>query len=304
MNKKNNLTVFANFFIDSNERFLRLKDSFYSFASPAVNFWAINIRGSYKKKVKNFLLKNINKKEILIFNLDSHNWFEDSKQMLKHINSKLVFYWVEDHICTKGPNHFKVIIKEILNNNIDYLQYSFFLFGLPLKSLEKVKYKQTKKIIYFNYTSDILKKRLNWFKENDHPNLLEYLVSMPSILKLEFFKRILLSNEFTFFSKKIPFAFEKNIKQIQWLPYKIGITKQEFFAAIDSDQHTPGYSLISRGLYKNRKLQKQMNYIRNKNTGSIYNFYGKIYFSKYLVQIKNFIKKIIKGKKNFNKNFY
>lgn len=289
--KKKNLTVFANFLIDSHERFERLKDSYNSFKNANIDSWVINIRGSYKKKVKYFLLKNIIKKKILIFDLDSRNWFEDVKLMLKSINSKLVFIWIEDHICLKNPTNFNKIINEMLRKNIDYLQYSFFLFGLPLKSLVKIKLKQSKNLVYFNYTTPLLQKRLDWFGENYHQNLLEYIISLTSIMNTKLFKKIILSNEFTFFSKNNPFSFEKNTNQIQWLPYKLAITKQEFFAAIDSDQHTEGYSLISRGIYKKRKTQKTMNEIRERNAGTIYNFYGKIYFSKSVQLIKEFIKK-------------
>jgi hypothetical protein len=304
MIKKNNITVFANFFIDSNERFLRLKDSFNSFVNEDIDFWVINTRGSYKLKVNSFLKKNIAENKIKIFDLDSASWFNDSKNMIKTINTKLIFFWIEDHICLNGPAHFKKIIKEILLKDIDYLQYSFFLFGLQLKSLKNVRLKSTKNLFYFNYTKSILKKRLKWFEKNDHPNLLDYIISQASIMKFDLFKKIISSNEFTFFSKKIPFSFEKNTKQTQWLPYKIAIPKKEFFAAIDSNQHTKGYSLISRGFYKKRKTQKEMNIIREKNTGSIYNFYGQIYFSKPVESIKKFIKKIIKGNRKFNKYFY
>ena len=284
--KKKNLTVFANFLIDSHERFERLKDSYNSFKNANIDSWVINIRGSYKKKVKYFLLKNIIKKKILIFDIDSRNWFEDVKLMLKSINSKLVFIWIEDHICLQNPTNFNKIINEMLRKNVDYLQYSFFLFGLPLKSLSKIKLKQSKNLVYFNYTKSLLQKRLDWFKENYHQNLLEYIISLTSIINTNLFKKLILSNEFTFFSKNNPFSFEKNTNQTHYLPYKLAITKQEFFAAIDSDQHTEGYSLISRGIYKKRKTQKKMNEIRERNTGGIYNFYGKIYFSKSLQLIK------------------
>ena len=62
-------TVFANFHIDTEERYLRLKDSFFSFYKSNVYDWNINIRGEYKKKVKNFLKKHI-KNNLNIFFLN------------------------------------------------------------------------------------------------------------------------------------------------------------------------------------------------------------------------------------------
>ena len=54
-----NFTVFANFYIDTEERFLRLKDSFFSFDKANISEWVINTRGKYKEDVKNFLEKNV-----------------------------------------------------------------------------------------------------------------------------------------------------------------------------------------------------------------------------------------------------
>ena len=52
---KTSLVVFANFRIDNEERYLRLKDSFFSFKDISAEKWVINIRGSYKEQTKNFL---------------------------------------------------------------------------------------------------------------------------------------------------------------------------------------------------------------------------------------------------------
>ena len=60
-------TVFANFFIDTEERFLRLKDSFLSFSDANIHEWIINIRGEYKEHVKEFLENNITKNLKIFF---------------------------------------------------------------------------------------------------------------------------------------------------------------------------------------------------------------------------------------------
>ena len=43
-----NLAIFANFQIDSEERLLRLKDSYRSFCNADIENWVVNIRGKYK----------------------------------------------------------------------------------------------------------------------------------------------------------------------------------------------------------------------------------------------------------------
>ena len=50
MHKDNliSLAIFANFFIDNEERLQRMKDSFKSFKSIKPQEWIINIRGKYK----------------------------------------------------------------------------------------------------------------------------------------------------------------------------------------------------------------------------------------------------------------
>ncbi len=45
------LTIFANYFINDEERFLRLKDSFWSFKDVNPLKWVINVRGKYKSEV-------------------------------------------------------------------------------------------------------------------------------------------------------------------------------------------------------------------------------------------------------------
>ena len=54
----------------------------------------------------------------------------------------------------------------MLDNKIEYLQYSWFLNGLTLKSLNNIKFEETSNIIYLNYDKDVLKDRVRWFNDN------------------------------------------------------------------------------------------------------------------------------------------
>ena len=56
------LTIFANFKIDNEERYLRMKDSFISFKDISAEKWVINIRGSYKSDTFDFLKKHLGEK--------------------------------------------------------------------------------------------------------------------------------------------------------------------------------------------------------------------------------------------------
>ena len=53
------LAIFANFLIDNEERFQRMKDSFNSFKDAKPNQWVVNIRGSYKDEAGDFLKKEL-----------------------------------------------------------------------------------------------------------------------------------------------------------------------------------------------------------------------------------------------------
>ena len=55
--------------------------------------------------------------------------------------------------------------------------------------------------------------------------------------------------------KETPFDFEKKLKDIHWLPFRMSISKDELFACIDDDNGIKGYSLHSRGLYPERELR-------------------------------------------------
>ena len=86
------LVVFANFRIDNKERYLRLKDSFFSFKGISAEKWVINIRGSYKEQTKNFLQEHLQNK-FYHYDMESNNgWFHDTRIMLKDIDSDFVFF--------------------------------------------------------------------------------------------------------------------------------------------------------------------------------------------------------------------
>lgn len=287
---KKNIDIFANFLIDNDEVFKRMQDSFFSFNEADINSWVINVRGKLRKKVITFLKKNIHK-NLFIFSLDTNNWFNDTRRILKFLKASYIFFWAEDHICLRSKKDFNDIIEEIVKYKIDYLEYSFFFKGLKQLSLENIKYIKKKKIIYLNYDKKIHKKRLNWFYDKKIPNI-PYIISQVSILKKELFKKIINDNGLSFFKKNVPFRFEKNFRYTNWLPYKLGIVKKEFFASIDDDAYFQNSCLISRGMYPDRlSILKKKEISENRTSSSSrYNLLGQIYYSKYLTNIKKIIK--------------
>ena len=246
------LAIFANFFINDNERLKELSLSLNSFYKSEINNWVINIRGKKKYEAKKILLKKIPKKKIKIFYLNSkEGWVHDSLIISKNLHTKYVFFWVEDHICTGGIKYFNNIVKSLLKNNIDYFPYSWFFFKNNIRSINNLKPKQDKYIYYLNYTKSSHKKRLKFWKKNKI-SLDIYIISCCSIMKTNLFKKILKSKDkfFLKWDKKLPFNFEKDHNDHHWLPYNLALPKKELFASLDDNLGCKNYSLIDRKKYQ------------------------------------------------------
>jgi hypothetical protein len=265
------IDVFANFNIDSKERFKRMKDSFFSFNDcKIINKWVINIRGKYKRSAKNFLLKNIKKKKY-IFNIDyKEGWFQETKYMLKYIESPIVFFWIEDHILISKKNYFNKIGLDFYNYDLDIMLYSFFHSGQYIRNFSSFFDQETKNFFTLNINKNTFAK----IKKNFLKCEIDYLVSCCSFFSKNFFRELILNKDKILrrYPKKTPFNFEKNLSDSHWLPIKKAYPKFELFASIDDNQLKNGYSLISRGLYPDRTSKKKISKINNHDF-NIYAFY-------------------------------
>jgi len=246
------LSVFANFRIDSEERLLRMQDSFWSFYEEDIDKWVVNIRGDYKKEAGDFLKEYLGN-ELILFELESKmGWFNDSRKMLKHIESDYVFFWIEDHLKINKEKGMVInVVKEMKENNVDSLWYTFFPY---MKNYINVTKSVEKYISWFDLNKNSLKK-IHKLK----PDL--YLISCASILNQNLFKKIIKTNDKKLafnWPKETPFNFEKSYKDIHWLPFRSGILHHELFAAIDDDNPEPGSSLISRDLYPERMSRSEV----------------------------------------------
>ena len=246
------LTVFANFKIDSQERLLRMKDSYHSFKNKKINQWIINIRGKYKQSAIEFLDKQISKK-LDISTIESGNgWFFDSKILSKKILNNYIFLWTEDHICTCGQKKLNLIINEIKKYNIEYLGYSWFGNGLFLNEFKNIKKKEAKYLFFLKYDKLVHKNRCS----NAEPiiGIKPYILGLQGIFRKKIFLKILNSKKpfLRRWHKDTPFDFEKTSSDTWILPLKFGIPKFEMFSSIDDDNRYSGSSLISRKLYPKR----------------------------------------------------
>ena len=129
------LTIFANFFINTEERFLRMKDSFKSMSKITVDYWVINIRGMYSDEA--ILFFNSNLDNVFLFSLDSGNWFYDSLQISVHIRTKYILTWLEDTICL-NPIAVNQTVSEMSKNDVDILNVTYWCDGHMKRSYQHV----------------------------------------------------------------------------------------------------------------------------------------------------------------------
>ncbi len=260
----NKLTVFANFCIDSEERFLRLKDSFFSFSKGNIDNWVINIRGDLKERVKIFLTANINTNIDIFFHESENGWCADTLNLIPYIRNKVIFFWIEDHICVKDINYFNNVVDQIYKYNIDYLLYSFFHKGKLIASTKFIDHVSLNYFCYFDYNEINYNKLDLWYKKENIAH--NYLISAASFISLDLFKKnISISSKKYKYNRKLSFNFERSFFEKEILPFRNAVLNEELFVSIDDDHGEKGYCLISRGQYPNRISRNKMLDIRHKN---------------------------------------
>lgn len=240
------LTVFANFFINSEERLLRMKDSFMSFKDIKAEKWIINIRGQYKRQAKAYLEEHLGSR-LLAFELESpEGWFNDSREMVRLIDSRYVFFWLEDHLnMVADTAKYDEILTEMEFNKVEYLPYSFYWVT---RRYARVTKKALKNIFWF----DLTRKSFELALDIDSGT---YIVGCTGFFSADLFKRIINCDDekqAIKWPKETPFNFEKSSHDKHWLPIRMGLPQYELFASIDDDSIVPGSCLISRELYPAR----------------------------------------------------
>ncbi len=251
--KNSNLTIFANFFVDTEENFLRLQDSFFSFYKVNPKQWVIGVRGSQKIKVKNFLSSYLDK-EILYIKIlsDKSNWIKESRNLFNKVVQENIFIWVEDHICQITETKLSKIIREFEEFKIDQMVYSFWHDNLK-RRIDFLKPQLCNNFKYVEFPPD-----KNQFLIS---NGIIFVNALPAIYSKSFMNKILFSNSpfLKRWPKHTPFDFEKKIGDISHL-HKYAVPILEIFAPIDDDHgfsDSGYYSLQKRGLYPLRVTREQ-----------------------------------------------
>ena len=271
------LNVFANFFIDTNERYLRMQDSFNSFKDISADKWIINARGKFAKDTMSFLRDNLGQKLIVHKRHSNEGWFHDTRQMLPDIDGDYVVFWIEDHINLAEVDLLENIVSEMKNKDLDYMLYTFWQKGRLRERYRGVSLTYSRYIDYFEHNvtnNSIIQSNIGG----------SYIISAASICRLSLFNRIVLANDPTprRWPKETPYDFEKGPNDTHWLPLRVAIPKQEIFASIDDDHGCVGYCLQSRGIYPVR--EKRKSYANWTNLNGF--FLLKRFFNKILLRCK------------------
>ncbi len=286
--KNTNLTIFANFFVDTEENFLRLQDSFFSFYKVNPKQWVIGVRGSQKIKVKNFLSSYLDK-EILYIKIlnDKSNWIKESRNLFNKVVQENIFLWVEDHICQITETKLSKIIREFEEFEIDQMVYSFWHDKLKQR-IDFLKPKICNNFKYVEYPSDKNKFLIS--------NGINFVNALPAIYSKKFMNKILFSNSpfLKRWPKYTPFDFEKKIGDIPHL-HNYAVPILEIFAPIDDDHgllDSEFYSLQQRGLYPLR-ITREQHLIKSKRKKKSIPIFSMIKKNKIISYIYFFYRRII-----------
>jgi len=242
---KDNLTIFANFFIDNEERLMRMMDSLESMKKIKVDRYVVNVRGDFSQQAVEYLKQNI--ESISIFTIESAaGWFHDTYSLLSMIRTSYLLIWIEDHICM-APESINDIVNKMEKCNADLLTYSFWQMGNFLQRYEGVNQVDYGEITWFDHTIEVNSQFINK----------SYLIAYSSIIKKELFEKIIADGgSERRWPKMTPFDFEKAPTDTKWLPLRRANPKIELFASIDDDHGVIGSSLQSRGLYPKRTIRQ------------------------------------------------
>jgi hypothetical protein len=281
------ITAICNIFIDSDKKFELFKETF-PLVYPVSDNWLVNIRGKNRKEAADFIIESFadaHTRCIFYSNLDKHNWASSTSMMMLDSKHEYVYVFLEDHFLLKPITHFKNVIQNMKECQIEFFQYSFFNIGLSIRNSEALYPNYSEYFYYFKVEHE----RFDFLKQN---NRHFYPYSLAGICTKEYFKKLLLIEKrrlvkvpsfiqilmeniifiyprnrkfwfrinryasrlgvrFVIYPKETPFNLEKSLFDCDTLllPITVGGLREELFANWDDDNSFTNSSLIKRGLY-------------------------------------------------------
>src|SRR3989338_2054632 len=281
------VTAICNIYINSEAKLGLFKETF-PFVYPISDNWLVYIRGKFKQEAIEHIRSSFNDVEdrcIFFESLYDDDWAKSTTRMLEKSKYDYIYVFLEDHFLLKPIDHFKKVIRDMIKNNIDYFQYSFFNIGLPIYSIEHLYpdvtdylcafefdseklpvLRKTNKAFYpYSLTSVSSKKYFNHLLSIENKYIIKVPILIQALMENIFFfyprNRVfwltinklfsIINIRFVIYPRATPFNLEKSLFDCdeELLPIKVGGLKEEIFANWDDDNKLSNSSLIKRGLY-------------------------------------------------------
>jgi hypothetical protein len=223
-------TVFANMRINSAERLQHMKESFESFQTESDD-WLINIRGTRRNEAIAFLSERLGQRATFFELLDDkRGWIANALEMLPSARHDYVFVWLEDHINIAPRGYLKKVVQDMSENKVEQLVYTWWNVGWKPENSAK-----QKALLRLKKTGDIEWSDIDvttWkeVREFEEAPYAVYLVSLASIFRKDFFKKLLVRDQ-----RKLPRALTPIIYKLISLVQKLGFKfeQRKCFDAID-----------------------------------------------------------------------
>lgn len=301
------VTALCNVFINSEFKLGLFKETFPRVYGVSDN-WLVNIRGKYRDDVLKYIREAFpdSEKNCIFFSgLDDSDWAKSARTMLEKSKYDHIYVFLEDHFLLKPLEHFKDVLRDMIDSKIEYFQYSFFDIGLSVRNSEWLYPDCSGHFFSFRFgESDI--KPLRKSNRGFYPYSLAsvctksyfrklMLLEDKFLVKVPFLLRVVMENccffyprdrafwfnvnrlisplgiRFGIYSSATPFNLEKSLFDCEpeLLPFRVGGLKEELFANWDDDNKLSNSSLIKRGLYPER-LRVEGRVIPNPTDGKEY----------------------------------
>lgn len=213
------LTIFANLRINDTERLQHMKDSFFSFNTISDD-WLINVRGKLRDEAIAFLKENLGDKMTLFELLDdSRGWMNNALEMLPKAKHDYLLVWNEDHMNIALQEAYKGIIQEMKEQEVDYMTYSWWMFGKAREVFDKFENEfELKKFKYIDILN-LTPKKWRLARKKGYPY---FIISLCGIFHKNLWEKLLVEDR-----KKLPMFLTKFLfKIIGFFTYKLPILKK------------------------------------------------------------------------------
>lgn len=250
--KQPTVSVFANFFIESPERLLRMQDTISPLLGFGFHNWVVNVRGDLAEQACSYIKEQVTDELTLTSENNALGWLSQTFEMSANLKGDYVLIWLEDHMLMANHKTLSNVVTDMKKTSCDHLSHSWFTEAYQEQYKDLTRSEETATMISYKLNEvnakHIRKQKLSRV----------FVSSLTSIMTKDYFQLVARPRFIRRWPHETPFDFE-----ITWFSrvapdVVIGEAKLEIFASIDDSAHSTTYSLIDRGLYPNRVSREDM----------------------------------------------